>query len=88
MLQYVVNLWSEPYPDLFKIDQIRQQGVDYSNKFDLFSFLAVDHLFPEFDIWSDFLVRERIEALNLDILESSHPIEIPGGVTHPGQVIF
>jgi hypothetical protein len=48
--------------------------------------LAVDHLFPEFDIWSDFLVHERINALGLDILASSHPIEIPGGVTHPGQV--
>ena len=48
----------------------------------------MDRLFPEFDIWSDFLVRERIEALNLDILESSHPIEIPGGVSHPGQVII
>jgi hypothetical protein len=54
--------------------------------FILTSFLATDRLFPEYDIWSDFLVRERIEAQKLDILASSHPIEIPGGVTHPGQV--
>jgi len=48
------------------------------------SFLAVDHLFPEFDIWSDFQREERLQALNLDSLESSHPIQVE--VKDPGQI--
>jgi len=48
------------------------------------SFLAVDHLFPEFDIWSDFLTSEQLQALRLDAMESSHPIQVE--VADPGQI--
>ena len=51
-----------------------------------YSFLAVDHMFPEFDIWSDFLVSYRNNALHLDSLENSHPIQVP--VMHPAQVVI
>jgi len=50
------------------------------------SFLAVEKMCPQFDIWSEFLVGERILALNLDCLATSHPIEIPDGVKNPGQI--
>jgi len=50
------------------------------------SFLAVEHLCPQFDIWSQFLVTERICALNLDGLSTSHPIEIPDGVQNPADI--
>ena len=39
--------------------------------------LAVDHLFPDWDVWSQFLIQEVSRALNLDALRSSHPIEVP-----------
>ena len=50
------------------------------------SFLAVDKIFPEFDIWSQFLTSEKLVALDLDGKKSSHPIEIPDGVTSPAQI--
>jgi len=50
------------------------------------SFLAVDKMCPQFDIWSQFLTSERNLALDLDCLTSSHPIEIPDGVTNPAQI--
>ena len=50
------------------------------------SFLAVDRLCPDLDSWSQFLTGERLLALELDCLASSHPIEIPDGVKHPGQI--
>lgn len=45
---------------------------------------AVDHLFPEWRTWDDFVTGAQGQALSLDALESSHPIEIP--VTHPDQI--
>lgn len=39
--------------------------------------LAVDHLFPEWDIWNEFVTEDLQFALGLDALESSHPIEVP-----------
>ena len=50
------------------------------------SFLAVDKIFPEFNIWSQFLTTEKFVALNLDSKLSSHPIEIPDGVNSPAQI--
>ncbi|ORY48217.1 hypothetical protein BCR33DRAFT_714617 [Rhizoclosmatium globosum] len=38
--------------------------------------LAVDHLFPEWDIWTNFIVSEFLDALNLDAMRSSHPIDV------------
>ncbi len=45
---------------------------------------ATNHIFPEFDIWTQYLTDEKIPALYLDSLESSHPIEVP--VFNPGQI--
>uniref|UniRef100_T1J5J3 Pleckstrin homology domain-containing family A member 8 n=1 Tax=Strigamia maritima TaxID=126957 RepID=T1J5J3_STRMM len=47
-------------------------------------FLCVDHLFPHFDIWTQFVTETLVPALNLDALRNSHPIEVPVG--HPSEV--
>ncbi|XP_064113032.1 LOW QUALITY PROTEIN: puromycin-sensitive aminopeptidase-like [Macrobrachium nipponense] len=47
-------------------------------------FLCVDHLFPEYDIWTQFVTNTYIRALELDCLKNSHPIEVPVG--HPSEV--
>ncbi|KAI8320932.1 aminopeptidase [Martensiomyces pterosporus] len=39
--------------------------------------LAVDHVFPEYHIWTQFLVDDLQRALALDSLRSSHPIQVP-----------
>ncbi|CAO3614306.1 unnamed protein product [Cunninghamella blakesleeana] len=38
--------------------------------------LATDHLFPEWDIWTSFVNEDMPRALKLDSLRSSHPIEV------------
>ncbi|KAJ9600825.1 hypothetical protein L9F63_001037, partial [Diploptera punctata] len=38
-------------------------------------FLCVAHLFPEYDIWTQFVTDTYIRALELDCLKNSHPIE-------------
>ena len=43
-------------------------------------YLAVDKLFPKWDIWTQFSTNELGSALRLDALVSTHPIEIP---VHP-----
>lgn len=40
-------------------------------------FLCVDHLFPEYDIWTQFVTENHCRALELDSLRNSHPIEVP-----------
>ncbi|XP_063975639.1 puromycin-sensitive aminopeptidase isoform X2 [Diachasmimorpha longicaudata] len=47
-------------------------------------FLCVAHLFPEFDIWTQFVTDTYIKALELDGLKNSHPIEVPVG--HPSEI--
>jgi len=44
----------------------------------------VDYLFPEFDIWTQFVTETFIRALELDSLENSHPVEVPVG--HPSEI--
>ncbi|KAJ2549967.1 hypothetical protein EV175_004244 [Coemansia sp. RSA 1933] len=39
--------------------------------------LAVDYVFPEYHIWTQFLFDELQRALALDSLRSSHPIQVP-----------
>ncbi len=46
--------------------------------------LAVDHLFPEWDIWTQFVNSEHGRALKLDALANTHPIEIE--VHHPDEI--
>jgi puromycin-sensitive aminopeptidase len=40
-------------------------------------YLAVDHIFPEWHIWSQFLFSDHDYALRLDGMVSTHPIEVP-----------
>ncbi|XP_076622057.1 puromycin-sensitive aminopeptidase isoform X2 [Colletes latitarsis] len=47
-------------------------------------FLCVAHLFPEYDIWTQFVTDTYIGALELDALKNSHPIEVPVG--HPSEI--
>lgn len=46
--------------------------------------LCVDHLFPEFKIWTQFVTDTSTPALDLDSLKNSHPIEVPIG--HPDEI--
>ena len=39
-------------------------------------YLCVDHCFPEYDIWTQFVSYDLGNALKLDALDSSHPIEV------------
>jgi aminopeptidase N len=41
-----------------------------------FGWLVCDKLFPEWNIWRKFMDHEYSHALNLDSLESSHPVEV------------
>lgn len=47
-------------------------------------YLAVDHLFPEWQMWTQFAVDEQQRAYRLDALEHTHPIEVP--VRHPDEI--
>lgn len=47
-------------------------------------YLAVDKLFPEWKVWTQFVYTEHAKALSLDGLENTHAIEIP--VHHPGEI--
>lgn len=48
-------------------------------------FLCVDHIFPEYDVWSQFVTETYLIALKLDSLHNSHPIEVP--VNHPSEIM-
>jgi aminopeptidase N len=48
------------------------------------SWLAVDHLFPDWKAWTQFIVDEQGLALKLDALEHTHPIEVE--VRHPDEI--
>jgi len=45
---------------------------------------ATDKLFPEFDIWNQYLTDVKISALYLDSLQNSHPIEV--NVINPDEI--
>lgn len=47
-------------------------------------YMAIDHLFPEWEMWTQFNVDERQQALKLDSLEHTHPVEVP--VNHPDEI--
>lgn len=47
-------------------------------------YLAVDHIFPEWEMWTQFIAEEQQAALRLDALENTHPIEVP--VRHPDEI--
>lgn len=47
-------------------------------------YVAIDNVFPEWDIWNDFLLAEHSRALSLDALANTHAIEID--VRHPQEI--
>src|SRR3989338_145843 len=47
-------------------------------------YLAVDHIFPEWNIWTQFVRQDLSQALRLDALQNTHPIEVP--VRHPNYI--
>ncbi len=47
-------------------------------------YLAVDHIFPNWKIWDQFLTSDTAVALRLDALANSHPIEVT--VNHPSEI--
>ena len=47
-------------------------------------YLAVDKMFPKWDIWTQFVNNEQGTALRLDALLNTHPIEIE--VHHPSEI--
>lgn len=51
-------------------------------------YLCVDHCFPEFDIWTQFVNQDLGRALELDALHTSHPIEVPVGSPDEVDEIF
>ena len=47
-------------------------------------YFATDHLFPEWNMWTQYIVDEQQLALKLDALENTHPIEVP--IHHPDEI--
>lgn len=47
-------------------------------------YLAIDKIFPEWNIWDQFLTSDIASALRLDSLKNSHPIEVK--VHHPNEI--
>jgi len=52
------------------------------------AYKAIDKYFPEWDIWSQFLVLETAGGLALDSLKSSHPIDAEVKTPHEVNEIF
>lgn len=48
------------------------------------SYLAVDHLFPDWQVWTQFIVDEQGIALKQDALENTHPITVT--INHPDEI--
>lgn len=48
------------------------------------SYLAIDHLFPQWELWTQFLVDEQAVAFSADALANTHPIEVT--VNHPDEI--
>ena len=50
----------------------------------LMSYLAVDKIFPEWQVWNQFIVEEQSQALKLDSLANTHPINVK--INHPDEI--
>lgn len=51
----------------------------------LMEYLAVDAIFPEWDIWNQFVNSEQASALKRDILPTIQPVRT--GVSHPDEIL-
>lgn len=47
-------------------------------------YLAVDYLFPEWNMWTQFVTDDYAHARDLDALDNTHPVEVE--VHHPREV--
>lgn len=47
-------------------------------------YMAVDALFPKWDMWTQFLVDEQLPAMKSDALEHTHPVVVP--VKNPSEI--
>lgn len=47
-------------------------------------YLAVEHMFPDWDMWTQFIASEQQQAMKLDTLQNTHPVEVP--VKHPDEI--
>lgn len=47
-------------------------------------YMAIDKLFPEWQMWTQFITDEQQGALRLDALENTHPVEV--SVRHPDEI--
>ena len=47
-------------------------------------YLAVDYLFPDWEMWTQFIASEQQAAFRLDALDNTHPIEVP--INHPDEI--
>lgn len=47
-------------------------------------YLAIDKLFPDWQMWTQFIVDEQQQAMKLDSLDNTHAIEVP--VHHPEEI--
>lgn len=47
-------------------------------------YLAVDHLYPEWQMWTQFVSDDYLAARELDALANTHPIEVE--VHHPAEI--
>ena len=47
-------------------------------------YLAVDSLFPEWQIWTQFLIYDYVPALELDSLANTHPVEV--SIKDPAEI--
>eukprot|EP00164_Ancoracysta_twista_P003108 GFYU01004143.1.p1 GENE.GFYU01004143.1~~GFYU01004143.1.p1 ORF type:complete len:891 (-),score=342.92 GFYU01004143.1:154-2826(-) len=50
--------------------------------------LAVDHLFKEWNIWTNFAALYQARAYSLDALQTSHPVEVPIGKARDVLEVF
>ena len=50
----------------------------------LMEFMAVDNIFPEWSVWLLFVQSVQTRALQIDALESSHPVQVD--VSHPDEI--
>ncbi len=47
-------------------------------------YMAVDKIFPEWQMWTQFITDDQQVALRLDALDNTHPIRVP--VHHPDEI--
>jgi aminopeptidase N len=47
-------------------------------------YMAVDHIFPDWGMWTQYIADEQAVGLKLDALEHTHPVEVP--IRHPDEI--